>query len=343
MRKVFMFGLILILSLVAIGQETQPATAVVAEVNGVAITMEELNREANVDRLLSQIQSVDATFYDVLVNTSEGVNLLLRYKREVLNNLIDQVLIKQIGEKMGVTVSKDNIENMVSTELNKTLTQYGMTESDLDWYLKQAGLGDINSFKDRLRWIFTVQQTVSLIQQQVTSSATVTEEEARQFYEQNREYFAVEEAAKLLRITVDSKEKADKALERIRAGEEFSQVASDVSTDPLSKGKAGDLGWVERGSGLISEEIEEKIFVSPKGAILGPLQTSVGWEIYRIIDKRPKGYENFEDVVNDIYQHLIQQKAQQLWQTWINEQFIPFKNSSVINIYLLSEGGQEDQ
>ncbi|MFN3284318.1 MAG: SurA N-terminal domain-containing protein, partial [Pseudothermotoga sp.] len=241
MKKILVLCAVL-LTAVLFAQETQTATTVVAEVNGVPITMAELDREANLNRLLIQIQSIDDRFYEVLTGTAEGMNLLLRYKREVLNNLIDQVLIKQIAENMNITISKEQIEKMVSDELNKTLTQYGMTETDLDWYLKQSGLGDLESFKDRLRWIFSVQQAVTLIQQQVTSSVAVTEEEAKRFYEENKEYFAVEEAAKLLRIIVDTKEKADKVLERLRSGEDFSQIASDVSIDPLTKGKAGDLG-----------------------------------------------------------------------------------------------------
>ncbi|MEJ5230232.1 MAG: peptidyl-prolyl cis-trans isomerase [Pseudothermotoga sp.] len=338
--KKFLVFIAVLLAVVSIAQETQPATAVVAEVNGVAITMGELDREANLNRLLVQIQSIDEKFYEVLTGTAEGMNLLLRYKREVLNNLIDQVLIIQMAEKMNIVVSKETVEKMVSDELNKTLTQYSMTESDLDWYLKQSGLGDLESFKDRLRWIFSVQQAVSLIQQQVTSSATVTEQEAKDFYEQNKEYFAIQEGVKLLRIIVDSKDKANQVLDRIRSGEDFSQVASDVSIDPLTKGKAGDLGWVERNSGLIAADVEEKIFASPKGAMLGPLQTSGGWEIYRILDKRPKGYEAFEDVASDIYQYLTQLKSQELWQDWITQQFIPFKNSSDIKIYLLTEEGE---
>lgn len=342
MKKILVLCAV-ILTAVLFAQETQTATTVVAEVNGVPITMTELDREANLNRLLVQIQSIDDRFYEVLTGTAEGMNLLLRYKREVLNNLIDQVLIKQIAEKMNITISREQIEKMVSDELNRTLTQYGMTETDLDWYLKQSGLGDLESFKDRLRWIFSVQQAVTLIQQQVTSSVTVTEEEAKQFYEENKEYFAVEEAAKLLRIIVDKKEKADKVLERLRSGEDFSQIASDVSIDPLTKGKAGDLGWVERNSGLIATDIEEKIFATPKGATLGPLQSVGGWEIYRILDKRPKGYEAFEEVAKDIYNYLNQLKAQQSWQDWITQQFIPFKNSSTIKIYLLAEGGQSNQ
>ncbi|MGJ8455671.1 peptidyl-prolyl cis-trans isomerase [Pseudothermotoga sp. U03pept] len=341
--KKFLIFLVTILAFVAVAQETQPATTVVAEVNGTLITMDELDREVNLNRLLVQIQSIDERFYEVLTSTSEGMNLLLRYKREILNGLIDQVLIIQIAEKMNITVSKEAIEKMVSDELNKTLTQYSMTESDLDWYLKQAGLGDLESFKDRLRWIFSVQQTVSSIQQQITSAATITEEEAKQFYEENKEYFTIEEGVKLLRIIVDSKDKANQVLDRIRSGEDFSQVASDVSIDPLTKGKAGDLGWVERNSGLIAADVEEKLFASPKGAMLGPLQTSGGWEIYRILDKRPKGYEAFEDVAKDIYQYLTQQKAQQLWQDWITQQFIPFKNSSDIKIYLLTEEGESSK
>lgn len=343
--------LVVVMALLALSifaqQETTSATGtIVAEVNGRVVTQEELDREANLNRLLVQLQSIDERFYQVLTTTPEGLALLQRYKREVLNNLIDQILIVQIGEKMGIVVPKETIEDLVTQELNKTLSQYNMSESDLDWYLKSANLGDLESFKNRLRWIFTVQQTLQQIYQKVTESVTVSEEEIKQFYEENKDIFTVEESAKLLRIIVETQEQANKVLERLRAGEDFSQVASEVSIDPLTKGKAGDLGWVERYSGLLSQEVEEKIFASPVGAILGPFQTSGGWEIYRVLEKKPKGYQSLEEVKADITNHLAQSKSNEVWQKWVQEEFLKFKQSSDIKVYLLTEtqtGGGTEQ
>ncbi len=338
--------LIVVVVLFALTLLAQQAT-IVAEVNGRPVTQEELDREANLNRLLLQLQSIDERFYQVLTGTPEGLALLQRYKREVLNNLIDQILIVQIGEKMGIVVPKETIESLVSNELNKTLSQYNMTETDLDWYLKNANLGDLESFKNRLRWIFTVQQTLEQIYRKVTEGVAVSDEEVKRFYEENKEYFSVEESARLLRIIVETKEQASKVLERLRAGEDFSKVASEVSIDPLTKDKAGDLGWVERYSGLISQEVEEKIFASPAGAIVGPMQTSGGWEIYRVLEKRPKGYQPLEEVAADIRNYLSQSKANELWQKWIQEEFLKFKQSSDIKVYLLTEpqpeGGSQQQ
>jgi len=341
--------LIVIMVLFALSLFAQQATGVVvvAEVNGRQVTQEELDREANLNRLLLQLRSLDERFYQVLTSTPEGLALLQRYKREALNNLIDQILIVQIGEKMGIVVPKQTIEKLVADELNKTLSQYNMTETDLDWYLKSANLGDLETFKNRLRWIFTVQQTLQQIYQKVTESSAISDEEVKKFYEENKEYFAVEESAKLLRIIVETQEQANKVLERIRKGEEFSQIASEVSIDPLTKDKAGELGWVERYSGLLSQEVEEKVFASPVGAIVGPMKTSGGWEIYRVLEKKPKGYQKLEEVAGDIRDYLAQSKASELWQKWIQEEFLKFKQSSDIKVYLLvdtqSEGGSQQK
>jgi parvulin-like peptidyl-prolyl isomerase len=341
--------LIVIMVLFALSLFAQQATGVVvvAEVNGRQVTQEELDREANLNRLLLQLRSLDERFYQVLTSTPEGLALLQRYKREVLNNLIDQILIVQIGEKMGIVVPKETIEKLVADELNKTLSQYNMTETDLDWYLKSANLGNLETFKNRLRWIFTVQQTLQQIYQKVTESSVISDEEVKKFYEENKEYFAVEESAKLLRIIVETQEQANKVLERIRKGEEFSQIASEVSIDPLTKDKAGELGWVERYSGLLSQEVEEKVFASPVGAIVGPMKTSGGWEIYRVLEKKPKGYQKLEEVAGDIRDYLAQSKASELWQKWIQEEFLKFKQSSDIKVYLLvdtqSEGGSQQK
>ncbi|MBC7122318.1 MAG: peptidyl-prolyl cis-trans isomerase, partial [Pseudothermotoga sp.] len=115
---------------------------------------------------------------------------------------------------------------------------------------------------------------------------------------------------------------------------------------PLTKDKAGELGWVERYSGLLSQEVEEKVFASPVGAIVGPLKTSGGWEIYRILEKKPKGYQELEEVAGDIRDYLAQSKANELWQKWIQEEFLKFKQSSDIKVYLLndaSEGGSQQK
>ena len=337
MKKWLAVIVIVLISAILIGEEETPqATDVVAVVNGTVITSDQLNREAGLERILAQVKSIDERFFQTLTTTSEGLNALLRYKREVLNSLIDQVLIKQIGESLGITVSKEEIEEMVSNELNATLQQYGMTESDLDWYLKQSGLGDLESFKEGLRWILSVRKIVTDIQESVTSEATVTEQDAQQYYDDNKDAFAYKDSVKLLRIVVNTEEDANAALERIRSGEDFTAVASDVSIDPLTKDKAGDMGWVEKNTGLIKEDLEDKIFNAPKGAILGPFQVSSGWEIYRVVDKQLGGYRPFEEVSQNIVDYLLQQQKLQMWQNWLTQQFQSFKDSSEIKIYLMS-------
>jgi len=43
------------------------------------------------------------------------------------------------------------------------------------------------------------------------------------------------------------KEKTEDILKRIKAGEDFAKLASDLSDDPGSKSKGGDLGFFLRG------------------------------------------------------------------------------------------------
>ncbi|AEH50859.1 peptidyl-prolyl cis-trans isomerase [Pseudothermotoga thermarum] len=343
MKKILLILTVVALSFgLLLAQTANPDDTVVAEVNGTIITMQQLNEEANVERLLFEIRSIDERFYQVLVNTSEGMNVLLRYKREVLNNLIDQVLIVQMAEKMGVAPKKEEIENLVNEELNRTLSTYGITESDLDWYLRISGLGTLETFKNRLRRIFTVQKSVEAIQNAVTS-VEISKSEVEDYYNKNKEEFALQEAVKALRIIVGSKAEADNVLARLRAGEDFQKIAAEVSIDPLSKDRAGDLGWVERNSYFINKEIEEKLFASPVNAILGPFETAGGWEIYRVMDKRSKTYLPLEEVYQDIVDMLKEAKAQELWLKWISEDFKAFKESSDIKIYLLVEEGQKNQ
>ena len=73
MKKLTVF-LVLLISLLTFAQQD-----IVAVVNGRNITMDEWNREANVQKLLLEIQNSNPTFYKVLTTSTEGAILIERY------------------------------------------------------------------------------------------------------------------------------------------------------------------------------------------------------------------------------------------------------------------------
>lgn len=89
-------------------------------------------------------------------------------------------------------------------------------------------------------------------------------------------------------IIAAAKKKIDEAYEYLKKNEPFEGVCRIYSTDPNTKGKGGVLSkWFEAGT-LIDEKMASAVFaLSDKGDYTSPIQTSLGWHIFRLIEKKP--------------------------------------------------------
>jgi parvulin-like peptidyl-prolyl isomerase len=78
-------------------------------------------------------------------------------------------------------------------------------------------------------------------------------------------------------ILVETEEEAQVVITRIDAGEDFTAIAVEVSTDTGSGANGGDLGWF--GRGRMVPEFEEAAFSLDIGEVSDPVQSTFGWHI----------------------------------------------------------------
>ncbi|MDK2786056.1 MAG: hypothetical protein PWQ80_735 [Thermotoga sp.] len=328
MKKVFLV-ILLVTTATFFSQATTTSNTVVAIVNNQPITSDLLELEADINGILKSIAQIDMRFFNVLTGTEEGLKLLLKYKMEVLNSLIDDLLIQQLAEKEGVGVKDEEVSAEVEKRLKETVESMGITLEDLDKFLQSAGYGDLETFKKRLKWHLKTQLSLQRLQEKITQDATVTVEEAQNYYNQNKEAYRVPAAVHLYRISAEEKGKIDEALSRIRKGEDFLEVATKVAT-------GGDLGWIEEGE--LEKDLESVIFEAPEGAILGPFESKGGFMLYKVVEKRASSYKKFEEVKEEIINKLLSEKKAQIWNDWFNKTFEEFKKNSHIEIKLGGSG-----
>jgi len=92
-------------------------------------------------------------------------------------------------------------------------------------------------------------------------------------------------------ILTYTKEEAEKALERIKGGEEFGLVASQVSKSPSAK-RGGDLGFVVWGQ--LPQALEEKIFLMKIGEVSNVFETEDGYHILNLVSVEPNEKQEFK-------------------------------------------------
>lgn len=114
-------------------------------------------------------------------------------------------------------------------------------------------------------------------------------------------------------ILVATAEEAEDVKARLDAGEDFAEVADEVSLDTASVG--GELPCPVAAAGYV-EDFATEAAVIPVGEISAPVQTEFGWHIL-VVDDRT-GPESFEALVADPAAYLHSTVLSELWVPWVN-------------------------
>ncbi len=109
-------------------------------------------------------------------------------------------------------------------------------------------------------------------------------------------------------ILVPTEEEAKKALARVKGGEDFSKVATEVSKDPSAKG--GDLGWFTKDR-MVPEFGEAAAKLKP-GEVSEPVKTQFGWHIIKLDETRPKTFPPLDQIRDQVTRYVVQKAQSEL-------------------------------
>src|SRR5213078_3157469 len=88
-------------------------------------------------------------------------------------------------------------------------------------------------------------------------------------------------------------------IRRAKAGEDFARLAAQVSEDPGTKTKGGDLGWITKGE--MVPAFETAVFALGPGQISPePVRTPFGFHAIRVLEVREGGTKPLKDVAAQI-------------------------------------------
>lgn len=102
--------------------------------------------------------------------------------------------------------------------------------------------------------------------------------------------------------------KAQEAYSRATSGEDFAALVQKYSDDKLSAKNDGDLGWIQ--DGAIDPAFTQKAFEMKKGEISGPVVTSFGFHVIKVLDEAQIITKPFDAVSGNI-RYELRQKAKQ--------------------------------
>ncbi|MBI4081750.1 MAG: SurA N-terminal domain-containing protein [Candidatus Lambdaproteobacteria bacterium] len=226
----------------------------------------------------------------------------------VLNQLIDSMLLDQEARRKGISVD----DAAVQAEVQRLIQP--MDDESFKLAAQQAG-------QSIPEWSRTIRRRLihrKLIQAEVIDKIRITPRELRAYYERNQPEFRQAEQVRVRHIAVNSKAQYDKVQRLLERKGDFTQLAREHSITP-DRMNDGDLGYVERG--VLPPEFDQAIFrMTQIGSISParrPVQTQLGYHIFRLEGRRQAMLLPFDDAVPRIRQVLAQRKQAEQYRTWL--------------------------
>ncbi|HBE9177593.1 TPA: peptidylprolyl isomerase [Serratia fonticola] len=340
-----------------------------AKVNGQVIERAQLEQAFQSERSRMQ-QELGDRFSAMAGN--EGY--MQQMRQQVLSQLIDKSLLDQYAKTLGLSASDDQVKDAIRQEAYfqtdgkfdnakylDLINRSGFSADQYAQYTRQRlinqqmiqgfGGSDIVPPSEAQSMVALVLQerdvrlaTIDL--NAMMAKQTVTDEELKAFFEQNKNSFIAPEKVKVSFIPLDAAALQDKVtvteadisayydehqssfgqperkkfsviqlkteadakavLEELKNGGDFAALAKEKSTDIISRRTGGEMDWMEPDT--TADELKQAN-LTEKGQLSGVVKSSVGYLIVRLDDIKPALVKPLSEVHDAIAKQLKQEKA----------------------------------
>jgi peptidyl-prolyl cis-trans isomerase SurA len=219
---------------------------------------------------------------------------------ETFDQLIrDLVILAAARRDTTIDISEDEIIEQAEAEIAQVRSRFP-TEEDFQSQLARSQWGSLAAYRtdvqERKRRELLGQAYIELHRGEI-QPRPVTDEEVRAYWEASQGRFPpspivvrFEEIPITVTPSQEERERARTEAERIKAeilgGFDFAAAARQHSDDESNRDEGGDLGWF--GPGRMVAPFEAAAFEAPIGEIVGPIETSFGFHILQVLDRRPE-------------------------------------------------------
>ena len=249
--------------------------------------------------MLSELKAEVAAEERRLQETYRGAELKRRLQQVEymgLTRMIERKLQLQTAKTKGVEVADDEVRR-AALELKRQGEPIDETDPN-----------DKKNIKEQLL-------LMRVVDREVRSGVMVTEPELQRYYQSHQNRFLIPDEYRISQILIlrkareteeDTRERAMSVSSALKQGADFAELALKHSDGPEPT-KGGNIGFVRQGELL--PQIERALSVLEPGQITDAIQTSDGWHIIKLDEKRLPQFRPFAEVKSEIQTLVFQQKT----------------------------------
>ncbi|NLY39919.1 MAG: foldase [Firmicutes bacterium] len=241
----------------------------------------------------SQRDQVFATVNGEKISKNELFDAMYAQNGEaVLDDLIMRLLIKQEGRRLGLIVTNEEIEKIITEnfpggeeELNSALQYYGLT---MDAFREETALN-------------------LLLRKIAHSQIEIGEGDTEEYYEANKERFSIPTEVEARHILVETEEEANALIAQLEDGADFAELAKEHSLDTANKDSGGNLGYFTKND--MVAEFSAAAFDLAVGERSQPVKTSYGYHIIEVLNRKEGRERSYDEVKDEVREALLEEKT----------------------------------
>ena len=277
---------------------------VVAVVNDRIVTLSELNEE------IREVTTVPGAQADA---------------QEVLDAMVDRILLDQQAAARKISVSDEEVRAIVKSQQQAL----NLDEKAIAQELKKQNMTEKLFYRQWKYQILSRRLLDSVTQGSIAVTDKEIEEYRKKHYGEEKTVYGMQTKIAHILINQDAENadsRAQEVLELAKSGESFPQLAREYSMDESSAQSGGVLGYFVKGD--LVAEIENAVEKTEVNGIAGPVRTSQGYHIIKVLE-RTAGEESSVSRYKDRIKHQIyMEKVEQYITSWLED----IKKNSYIEI-----------
>ncbi len=263
----------------------------VVTVNGSKIYLDDY--QARLDKKMQMMPSA-------LLNNADNMK---RFEEEVLDGMITEKIMKMRAQDLKIVLSDAELEN----KINEIKKDYG---DDFTSLFAQQNI-NYEKWKEEFREEMLLQK---LIETDVNSKIKVSEDEIKDYFDKHRSNYKTDSRVRVAQIVVRDMATAKKAMEKLEAGDDFSEVAARMSIGPEAN-RGGNLGFMNRW--MMPHPLDKTIFKLPVNKISPIIQSSYGFHIFKVLESQPAKDRELADVRQEVVADIRLQKEESAFTDWL--------------------------
>ncbi len=237
-------------------------------------------------------------------------------RQEVIDSLIAEILIRQAAERAGITVTENQIEQVIENQKKSVEAQVGQALTDRQFQQMVANQSGMNwrQFKESIRTNLIQQQYISSSKRNLFEAIKApTEEEILERYEENITEITNPEYVRIRQIFIPllNKNETEKAAakatlatawQKLKNGNaRFEDLVLQYSEDESSKYRGGDVGYVARDDKRVEQTYGKsffrKLFSLEAGDYSGVIESNIGLHIIKVTEHQKARILELDDKI----------------------------------------------